>query len=242
MKKRKKRRSQCAYCPNPATTEDHVPPKSLFASDDRQNVIKVPCCVRCHIKTSRDDEYFRDALNMNARVFDHPDVQKNSSSLRRSFSNSHNQKLKSQLLGSIRLVNPRTQGGLLLPLQPVFTVHIRRLDNVIARITKGLFFHEKGYRLPDDHMAMGFTTAEFERAPQHFLQYVRENLIEKVLTRKPTTIGNDVFSYKFMCDSDYPNSSAWLFLFYGELSFIGITLPRVDALDIEKAILSPWSV
>jgi hypothetical protein len=228
MSKKKKRKGQCVYCGRLGpTTDDHIPSEALFAKDDRRNLIKVPSCIRCNNKAAKEDEYFKLVLTLNGEVFDHPDVQKVLPSVLRSLHNPHNRDIKIELLKTLRRTNPRTPGGLLLPAKPMFVARADRVERVIERVTKGLFFHEKGYRLPDDHMAIGFSPTRFIDADKDFSEHLRKSLIEPVSTQKPKTIGNDVFSYKFLWDGTDPNSSAWLFLFYKRVPFIGGTFPIV---------------
>ncbi len=57
----------CVYCGEPATTEDHVPPKNLFPSNTT-GLIKVPACLSCNNDSSKDDEFFRCVLVNDDRV------------------------------------------------------------------------------------------------------------------------------------------------------------------------------
>lgn len=226
MHKKKNRKGQCVYCGQIVQlTEDHIPPQALFAKDDRKNLIKVPSCFRCNNKSAKEDEYFKLVLTMNGEVFDHPDVQKILPSVLRSLPNPHNRDLKIELLKTLGRAHPRTPGGLILPATPMFVARFDRLERVIERVTKGLFFHEKGYRLPEDHMAVAFSPIRFTHADKDFLEHLQKDLIEPVSTQKAKTIGNGVFSYKFAWDSTDPNASVWLFLFYNRVSFIGGTFP-----------------
>ena len=54
-----KKLGQCAFCWRPAVTEDHIPPKGLFAKKHRKDVIKVPACEECNRATHLDDEYMK---------------------------------------------------------------------------------------------------------------------------------------------------------------------------------------
>ncbi len=38
----------CYLCGKPATTKDHVPPKTLFAPPRPHNLITLPCCAECN--------------------------------------------------------------------------------------------------------------------------------------------------------------------------------------------------
>jgi hypothetical protein len=49
---------ECAYCPAPATTEDHIPPQGIFAKGT-PNKPWVPACRSCNGDASLDDEYMQ---------------------------------------------------------------------------------------------------------------------------------------------------------------------------------------
>jgi len=49
---------ECAYCPKPATTKDHVPPRGIFAKN-MPNKPWVPACESCNGDASKDDEYMQ---------------------------------------------------------------------------------------------------------------------------------------------------------------------------------------
>lgn len=53
----------CYFCGSPATSKEHVPPKSFFPNvgekDYRKNLIKVPSCDAHNSFKSKDDEYIR---------------------------------------------------------------------------------------------------------------------------------------------------------------------------------------
>ncbi len=52
----------CYLCGKPATTKDHVPPKTLFAPPRPHNLITLPCCAECNGAYALDEEYFRNNI------------------------------------------------------------------------------------------------------------------------------------------------------------------------------------
>ncbi|TWR26604.1 hypothetical protein FPZ42_06070 [Mucilaginibacter achroorhodeus] len=52
-------KATCYMCDQPATTVEHVPPKSYFPKNKRENLITVPSCTLHNNATSKDDEYVR---------------------------------------------------------------------------------------------------------------------------------------------------------------------------------------
>ncbi len=57
-KRKKKHLGECAYGPKPATMEDHVPPRGMFAKS-MPNKPWVPVCESCNGDASKDDEYMQ---------------------------------------------------------------------------------------------------------------------------------------------------------------------------------------
>src|SRR4051812_40055045 len=49
---------ECAYCPNPGTTKDHIPAQTIYAKGT-QNKPWVPACPSCNGGASKDDEYMQ---------------------------------------------------------------------------------------------------------------------------------------------------------------------------------------
>ncbi len=66
-KRRHNRRdfSHCAYCGQPATSRDHVPPKCIFPSG-RENLITVPACSLHNMHRSKLDELLLQFLGLHA--------------------------------------------------------------------------------------------------------------------------------------------------------------------------------
>jgi hypothetical protein len=59
---------QCYMCNAPATTREHVPPKSFHPEAYRTGLITVPSCERHNLGNSMDVEYVRNVLSMQMGV------------------------------------------------------------------------------------------------------------------------------------------------------------------------------
>jgi 5-methylcytosine-specific restriction endonuclease McrA len=62
-------RTLCAYCGEPATTDDHVPPKFLYTLPLPSNLVTAPACATCNNGPSNDDAEFRNHLSIIAGSF-----------------------------------------------------------------------------------------------------------------------------------------------------------------------------
>src|SRR6266699_2028851 len=153
MPTKMKRVRQCAYCGGvELVTRDHVPPKGIFSEPRPNDLITVPACRRCHNdETSKDDEYFRLALQVRDGIDSHPDVIKARPALIRSLTNPRKEGMRKRLFENIFLRELVTPSGIFIKNQWAIQTNMDRLRRVVSRIQRGLFYHHKGYRLPDGY-------------------------------------------------------------------------------------------
>ncbi len=211
-----KKIGQCAYCGEEhLLTADHIPPKNIFPKPRSSNLITVPCCEPCRVGWSKDDEYFRVAILCSAKVSDNLLAQSSIDSLVRSLNRKKQKKFARTIMRSIKEVEIITEAGILLSKEPVFQLDIERIDRVAQRIIRGLFFHEKGYKLPSEYRV-------FAKIQQFGLEPILKQLPE-VQFPQLRIVQNGIFSYTFRETEEDQNSSIWLLLFYEELPLIGFT-------------------
>ncbi len=231
MSTRKPRKTgKCVYCGRVRPiTIDHVPPQNLFAKPRPNNLIKVPSCSECHSENkqvSQDDEYFRLMLTLREDTATHPDVIQIMPKVIRSLARSDKVGLSKSLLKSIKVVNVRTRKGLFIGRKQAFDVNLTRLENVVGRITKGLFYHEHGYRLPDEYEVFAYSESGMQDLTNDVKQELQVNILKPLITNAPKIIGNSVFTYRVAYSDTDKNASAWLFNFYERVTFLGMTLPK----------------
>lgn len=231
MSRRKSRKiGECIYCGRvKPITEDHVPPQSLFAKPRPGNLIKVPTCQECHSENkqvSQDDEYFRLMLTLREDTASHPDVKQILPTVLRSLARPDKVGFAKSLLKSIKEVNVRTRSGLFLGNKPAFDVNLTRLDNVAGRITKGLFYQEKGYRLPDEYDVTAYSESGLQDLTSDVKQELQATILQPIMSNAPKTIGSQVFTYRVAYSDTDPNTSVWLFVFYERVAFLCMTLPK----------------
>ena len=63
-----KEKTTCYMCESPATTKEHVPPRSFFPPGFRKDLITVPSCNIHNTKKSNDDEYLRSLITIQYEV------------------------------------------------------------------------------------------------------------------------------------------------------------------------------
>jgi hypothetical protein len=194
----------CVYCGAPATTRDHIPPKSIFVELELSTLVTVPSCERCNNAASRFDERFRNIIGMRASETAPNSValwEKTWRSLHR-----NRQDLKT-VLRSMRDVSVTSESGLYRGQMTEAAFEAEPHDRTIHRITRGLYFHHLGNSLPYDAPIEVFPIrdgADLRRILEPFLMHMQAANIG----------GHAVFEYVFTCTADEQPSSLWVYRFY----------------------------
>ena len=229
MKTSNSKTGLCVYCGKvKPLTRDHVPPKNIFPKPRPSNLITVPSCEDCHSGNSQislDDEYFRLMLTLRDDVADHEDVKKTLPTVMRSLTKPKKTGFKNALLQAMHKVDIRTPAGLYLGKKGAYDVNLERLDRVVARITKGLFYREISTHLPKNYEVAAYSESGLRDVSPADIAQLQKDIVQPLMTQKPKIIGNNVFSYRVLFTEEDPNVSAWLLLFYEKVAFICITLP-----------------
>lgn len=240
-KKNKFAGQQCAYCPNPAQSPDHVPPKNLFAKPRPAEMVEVPSCNRCNHGASNDDEYFRAVLAMLEPTERHPDVQRVLPDVHRALDNPKKKGFALSFIKTILPVRRVTPAGVYAGLAPTFSFDKSRLLRVVERTTKGLLYHERGARLPPDCEVVVFFGGDIMQDLSATGNSLRR-VAEYMATRPHKTIGNDVFAYSVAFAEDLTevagednNFSVWLMRFYGVVDFLCMTRRKVAKEEVGAA-------
>lgn len=211
----------CVYCGKVGPlTRDHIPPKTLFATRP-PDLITVPCCEKCNKGFSGDDTYFRDVVSMRADVGDHPEVQRNMDAVLRSVVRPEQRKYWDGILGGAQLRDVLSPSGLYVGQRPAYDVNVGRLDRVVARIVKGLFYHEFNRRLPETHEVAAYFEEGFGCVDSTTMANVLR-LCSNVTAEVPTERGANVFRFWYKAAEDSPDTSLWVLQFYGTLGFMAV--------------------
>ncbi len=231
MSERRSRRrapAACTYCgsPNP-TSFDHVPPRNLFGKPRPGNLVTVPSCETCNVGASQDDEYFRLMIALRHDL-DHPDASAAIDAALRSLARPEARGLRAGLLHSSRAAVLRTRNGLIVGRTDVYFPDVDRLCRVVCRITRGLFFHETGRRLPDRYQVTAHLAPEVERPSTARALEAFRTMVAELENNPPRFIGKRVLSYRWGTAAEDPNASVWLLVFYRRVLFMCFTTPPED--------------
>jgi len=131
-----------------------------------------------------------------------------------------------RILAGVRETSVRTPAGLHAGRATAFDVDLARLDRVVARITRGLYWHHHGHtRLPNDHEVGVWSEDGLRDISRQDVEDLRKTLVDPVLNNPRRSIARDVLRY-WCATGDREHVTGWLFEFYGDVRFFAFTVPR----------------
>ena len=203
----------CYLCGVAATTRDHIPPRGIFPKPWPSNLLTVPACATCNQSRSLDDEYFRVVVAAGSN--DSPQ----SLDLLRQRILPKMRKRPGLILGlmkSAQWVDVSSPGGIHVGCGRALSFDRPRIQVVIDKIVRGLFFKHTGHRLPTQWVVEDFL----------YKPLVREELRAAILGLPLIEVGDGtVYSYRYHI-SDSSDESFWALMFYNDTSlFIAQTSP-----------------
>jgi hypothetical protein len=201
--------------------------RNLFSDPKPSDLITVPCCENCRWPTTKDDEYFRLKVGMCDATRSHPDIQATREVIFKSLDRQEAGGLKRMALGDLRMVDVYSPVGLHGGQSIVAIVDRRRIERVISRIVRGLYWHETGRRLAEDHDV--FVVEEESMNPQR--PDIAERLVSMLSQQPQRVIGNGVFSYRYLILME-PCISVWHFVFWQKKWFIAVAGPKQSPLFV----------
>jgi len=206
----------CAYCgKNEADTEDHVIPEGLFEQAPPTGYIKVPACYACNNSFSRDEEYFLVAVLSEAtatsttanRVLDRLAEDHRTGRRRRTG-------LAVALLEKVRPVDVHSPGGIYLGSAEGLELDTQRVNRVLEKIVRGLYFHRFGMPLAPD------ASVYVEIKPD--LDRLRSPVMSAALSQAPSFLA-DVFMHRVYALPENPINTSWALGFYDAVLAIAVT-------------------
>jgi len=206
--------AHCAYCTEePATTADHVPPKSFFPSPKPSNLITVPACPACNQGAGKDEEFFLATFMFSDAGTSEAGTRLWNEKLRRMYSK--NWGLRRAIGSLLSHVNVTTPAGLYLGRRIAIDVDDSRLERVVTKIVRGLYFFEYGDRL---HKTSSVQVL-YLRSEDH-VNLAKAHNHEM---RDGSRGWDGVFRYRFNRVATRPQGSLWLLMFYDFAVFMAVT-------------------
>lgn len=204
--------TRCIYCGETKNiTRDHVPPQCLFPDPKPTNMITVPACKPCNESYKLDDEFFRVCVLSQADL--HPTGRKlwnekvTGPTLNRKSSLERSPALANFLANQLITVNLKSETGICLGKRDAILFPADRINRVIERIVRGLFWHHYRIRIGSNIGFLSVMNPNIEKI---------SNIINKIAI---SSIGGDVFYYRYANVAEDPEQSMWFLLFYKRILF-----------------------
>ncbi len=230
----KNKQQECAYCGVVSkTTRDHVVPRSLFPTPPPTNLVTVSACEKCNGGKSPDDDFLRDLLTTDVYGQQNP-IAKGIFDTKVLRSAKRNSSLVARTFLHDSSPTPfYSHGGIYLSHLFSAPIDTSQLDRTLFTICRGLYFHVKNSRIPENYK---ITIRRYQ--PREFLE-IYKRFSDTLHLNGPIEMG-DVFLGSFVSVEEDPHSTIWLLLFYGIIAFsVSIMRPDLDLLMKSKTVHLP---
>jgi hypothetical protein len=221
----------CAYCGvRPASDDEHVVARAFYVNVPK-HAATVPSCSDCNQRRGDggprnlplDEEYVRNVLCMSEGGQRHPVAEELfNGTVLRSFKNSP--KLTASVLRASRFTELGTEEGVFEPYSsPIFYPEVPRLQRVLRKITKGLYYWIAQKRLPDDYSILANPMVRPDELP------AIEDRLEALGILGPALEDEyGVFRFTVAMKKGEIARSHWLMQFYDWAVFHTWTLPKAE--------------
>jgi hypothetical protein len=211
---------ECIYCATrPATTSDHVPPKQVFPRPLPSNLITVPSCDVCNGGFQSDDDYFGAIMAMRVEIEPHPGGDEVVARLMRGFDRPESRGLVERFIAArtTKSVYAKDDGRYLGEAEAC-ELETHRIQSTLARIVRGLHYHETGTRL-GEHVEVVADISIGEKPDG-------VTLVRRALTGQPVQRVGHSFAYVWKSVDSAISHTAWLLQFYQRVPFFVMTADR----------------
>jgi hypothetical protein len=205
-----------------------VPPVNLFTKPRPSNLVTVRCCDACNNAASKDDEYFRLAITTGIDPTKFPNEFDLSIEAIRKLDTPHKRGLAKTMLRSFAKVPLYSPAGLYLGEAGSLSVETARIQRVLDRVIRGLFFHHMNKRLPNTGSISVISDWFVPVLPEDVRTLV-EALLDFLRGAEAIVIGSGVFCYRYRSIEGEAYGSVWWLSFYDHRRFLCSTECRGQA-------------
>jgi hypothetical protein len=193
---------------------DHVPPDGIFPEPKPTNLITVPACSKCNRGSSKDDEYFRTIIAIDAASYESSNAAEMLMDKKVTRQFKEKAALRNHLMAKMKKVNLFSEGGIYIEKGYAFECDQKRVQAVVEKIVKGLYLHEKGFPLNKQCCVTNFILN-----PK-----LDENILKQVSLLPIRRIGDGrVFLYRYLLYSKDSNITAWFLMFFEKILIVAYT-------------------
>jgi len=194
-----------------ADSVDHIPPKNIFLEKHRGNLITVPAHIKCNKQYELDDEYFRYFLLIPA-YWESDDARELwNAKIKKRINRPESRGFKTDLVKHIKPIDVKTSAGIYLGKADVALLDAKRMENVVKRIARGLFYKHTGNILPINYSLK----VDFMNQTNSSVRKYQKILENK---NKLTSIGNNIFKYSWR-QSRIDKTCKFWFTFFNCVNF-----------------------
>lgn len=223
------KKTKCAYCgSNNPKTKDHIPPKGLYPKPLPKNLITVPCCKSCHKGTSEDDLYFRSVLLTASNLVSDEKAMKQLDHAVKSLAQPKRAKLANFIVNSIVEPEIVSEAGIILGKQLALKIDHDRIERVLVRIIRGLYYNELGKPLPEGCNVF----AQIDQFGK-----IANTLASEGYFQPAKWAADGMFGYTYAKTIEKDDATVWLGVFYQQVAFLGFT-GRQGSPQLERTFLS----
>lgn len=201
-----------------------MPPQCVFLRPLPGNMITVPSCEKCQ-GSSEDDEYFTivmlfavdaDTTQGYAEVSKSREerLKGRLKKMHRGLGRKESIGLAHRIQQQTTVVPAYTPGNLMVPHRPLPLLfpEKQRIARVGERIVRGLFYHERAYRVPEGYIVT-VRSGQINRTPRT-VDYLNDEIIPHTVAGHGI-IQEGVFAYRYWEVAEVKDTTLWLLEFYG---------------------------
>jgi len=166
-------------------------------------------------------------IAMRNDAHEHPEAKKVWDTAYRGLKRNTKEGLAVKLLNDIKRVDSYSERGKYQGQKSVFKIDYSRVEPVLVRIVRGLFYSVTSRPLPEHYEVRVFVLEGFDDSFWKDEKLTR--WIQIGIAQEPHIIGENIFSYRYVFSTDDRFTSIWVMEFYGYYPVIAFTATKIRA-------------
>lgn len=204
----------CYWCGElDATTKDDVFPETLILGPKPNRWLRVPACRVCNESLQMDEQYFRFVILLGRNYLEPRARQLWNEGMRPYLRRSPN--FTRHLFESLELVDVGSPGGIFLGKAEAHPVNEQRMNRVLEKIARGLYYIEHKRPLGESRIIAWFFD-NGDRVPEE---------VRAIVLQAPVRVIGDAIRYRYVYANADPRCTFTLMRFYQSGLFIVSTVP-----------------